>query len=108
MADCNWADMKRVLDDLERRGAKPQVFVFPRLMDGLPNDATVPPTEFKWTPRGDTVRVFESEREIPCHYKMELQLDARLPDLPEDVKDEIAAKLQATLDRMIRQAIYGG
>ena len=104
MADCNWEDMKRVLDDMERRGARPQVFVFPSL---LPYQDAVP-TTFEWKRTGDAVQTYETEREIPCHFKMEVQLDARVPELPEHLREELAAQLQAALDRLIRTAIYGG
>lgn len=55
----------------------------------------------------DAVRVFESEREIPCHYRLTLMVDADLPQLSEAQRDVISAKVQASLDRMILKALYG-
>lgn len=52
----------------------------------------------------DAVRVYSSER---CNYKLILHVDADLPQLSEEERDKISAKLQASMDRLIRCAIYG-
>lgn len=57
---------------------------------------------------GDTVRVYETERALPCHFKMEVQIAADVPQMSEEQRDKVAAQLQAALDRLILKAIYGG
>lgn len=53
---------------------------------------------------GDAVRCYTSER---CRYKLILQVDAELPQLSEEERDKISAQIQASIDRLIRCAIYG-
>jgi hypothetical protein len=55
----------------------------------------------------DAVRVFETEREIPVRFKLELMVAADLPQLSEEVRDKLAAEVQAALDRLTLKAIYG-
>lgn len=59
-------------------------------------------------PRRDSaVLVYESEREIPIHFKLELMLADTVHDIDEAQRQNLARELTVALDRLISKAVYG-